>query len=136
MQREMKLLHAAPSDKDAAEQLLKDLFIAIMTIGHSCGVTTNRMASLLVTSQIQTLRESGLTQQEVMSLGGYTLKTVRNILTSDQSAEDSTDIVGRIVGAWSSDPAFPDSLPLDNSCLLYTSPSPRDPSISRMPSSA
>ena len=30
----------------------------------------------------------------------------------------------------------PDALPQSDACLLYTSPSPRDRSLSRMPSSA
>ena len=30
----------------------------------------------------------------------------------------------------------PSELPLEHSCLLYTSPSPRDATLSRMPSSA
>ena len=34
------------------------------------------------------------------------------------------------------DSAFPGMLPVINDCLLYTSPSPRDRSLSRMPSSA
>ena len=33
-------------------------------------------------------------------------------------------------------PAYPDMLAVPDPCLLYTSPSPRDRSLSRMPSSA
>ena len=43
------------------------------------------------------------------------------------------------IKAWAEDGSKPENTPgLDffNTCLLYTSPSPRDPSISRMPSSA
>ena len=43
------------------------------------------------------------------------------------SERNACDVELLMVGAFS---------PLEGFCLLYTSPSPRDPSISRMPSSA
>ena len=50
---------------------------------------------------------------------------------------DYTDDSGFYAGTWGSNVAFGGAgLELDTYCLLYTSPSPRDVHLSRMPSSA
>jgi len=115
----------------------------------------------LTADERRALRRSGLTEEQIEFIRekGY-LKGVR-ILTDDQvevlraeleqlmdpahpgrhlfheyHSNESTDpsrVVFHALGAWRVMPGFHDLL---WNCLLYTSPSPRDLSTSRMPSSA
>jgi len=58
-------------------------------------------------------------------------------LTSPQIAEESIPSSSReLTGVGIIDQLLPDGYPSSSVCLLYTSPSPRDLSTSRMPSSA
>ena len=71
---------------------------------------------------------------------GKKQRSASDILVSPKGKIQSTKNAGRVlpqVLAWSS----PENLAKinelqDNNCLLYTSPSPRDATLSRMPSSA
>ena len=54
----------------------------------------------------------------------------------NQMLEYGTNIVSGVTPGKGGIKALNDSIPVFNSCLLYTSPSPRDVSLSRMPSSA
>ena len=67
---------------------------------------------------------------DITNLGNHKVCAVlsRNIETADKFSHSTNDCLG-----YDDQHAF---LNDDNICLLYTSPSPRDRSLSRMPSSA
>ena len=99
------------SNKQAAEQLLESAFADLLAIAQREGVTVKRMRELLSRAQLNAMRQQGMTQQEMMAASGYSLKTIRRLLR-DGEPEDNTDLVHRFVGDWSSDPQFPNALPL------------------------
>lgn len=99
------------SNKQAAEQLLEVAFADLLAIAQREGITVKRMRELLSRAQLNAMQQQGLTQQEMMAASGYSLKTIRRLLR-DGEPEDNTDLVHRFVGDWSSDPQFPDSLPM------------------------
>lgn len=98
--------------RKATEVMLQKVFIALMQFAMRDGVTVKRMSELLTTGQIHALRKAGMTQEEIMAASGYTLKTIRKVL-STSALEDSTNLLERFVGDWKSDLNFPDTLPLD-----------------------
>lgn len=98
--------------RKATELMLQRAFVALMRMGLRDGVTVKRMAELLTAGQIQALRDTGMTQEEIMAASGYTLKTIRKVLQNPPEL-DTTNLLERFVGDWKSDPDFPDSLPLD-----------------------
>lgn len=102
------------TSKEAAEGLLKTVFSALMKIAHMNDVTSRRMVDLLPYAHVKTLRDQGMTQQEIMGHTGYAIKTIRRILREGISAEDDTDTIARIVGHWASDPIYPNELPINN----------------------
>ena len=74
-------------------------------------------------------------QVEEMSCGHCVSKVTKTVLEVDAAAKVEVDLAQRKVRV-QSDAALADISEAISDCLLYTSPSPRDLSTSRMPSSA
>ena len=72
-----------------------------------------------------------------LTTGGHPiLHTIKGIYDGYEVWKDSNDTKGYVKLDTSMYPDYTDNSPLPTVCLLYTSPSPRDGLLSRMPSSA
>ena len=97
------------------------------------GIGQEVMDATLEVLDFLSVKESLDIDLTIMTVGGASYDQHGVPLTNDalNAAKQSAAILFGAVGA----PQY-DNLAWDKSCLLYTSPSPRDLSTSRMPSSA
>lgn len=99
--------------KEAAKKLFEEVFVALLSIADTHGITIKEMAELLPVAQIRAMRRQGQSQQEIMAKSGYALKTIRKLLLTS-TANSNYNHIDRFVGDWKTDPEFPDTLPLGN----------------------
>ena len=78
------------------------------------------------------LRKEGLNSQQIADELSLSQDTISWLLTEGETGERPSDV---LIG-WRSIGVRPERIAAIGTCLLYTSPSPRDATLSRMPSSA
>ena len=110
---------------------LNDQFVILNLWASWCIPCENEVSELKIISETKGYSVIGILVEDSAENGMEFIKknkiTYQNVLDSAISESILIQFI------WS---GIPTTLVLDNNCLLYTSPSPRDGSISRMPSSA
>lgn len=97
--------------KQATEELIGKALWGLIKIANQHGVDIKRISEILNTMPFQIMKENGMTQQKIMAISGYSLKTVRRAL-SHTSTTQPRNLLEVIVNAWFDDPDFPDTLPI------------------------
>ncbi len=97
--------------REAAEALFMDTARLLLEIARHTGVTVKRMRQIMNYAQIKALDEEGLNRFEIMAVAGFSRRAIRLMLAEDHR-RDRTDLLARFMDFWSSDPQYPDELPI------------------------
>lgn len=98
--------------KAATETLLCALFVEMLELARTQGITVKRMRELLPVVQLRALEEAGLNQVEIMAESGYTRKWIRKVL-DDPLPDDCTNPLDKFVSGWAADSEFPDTISIN-----------------------
>ena len=137
-----------PLDHDSSYTLLVAVMLSAQTTDKkvnevtpelfSIANTPKKMAELSTDTIQEIIKEIGLAPTKAKNLHKMALQLIEGGgVMQDWDYLESLAGVGHktasvVMSQWYGVPAFP----VDTHCLLYTSPSPRDATLSRMPSSA